>query len=343
MEYKTLKSYNTLGLDAKAKAIWIASSKEELLFLFKKAKWKKLPILLLGKGSNVFFIKNFNGVVILNRIKELKITESSKKWFIHVGAGNIWHELVKTLLNHGIYGLENLAFIPGCAGAAPIHNIGAYGLEFQDVCNYVDILNLKNGSEYRLKKSECKFGYRESIFKNQYYYKNFAITSIGLELNKVWKPILTYNNAISKKNQITAKDIFYNILYLRKKKLPNPFIFGNAGSFFKNPILKKKDAKILKKKYPNCPEYTKNADYTKISAGWLIEQCNLKNYEFGGAAVYVHQPLVLINKNRATGKDFINLANYIRKKVMHKFSILLEPEVCFIGKNGILNSLDHLL
>lgn len=200
-KYKELKKYNTFNLNAKAKEIYSVYSIDEILIFWKYAKLKKLPIILLGNGSNIVFISDFDGIVLLNKIKSLAINESAKKWYIHVSSGNNWHQLIQTLNKKGIYGLENMALIPGSVGAAPIQNIGAYGMEFKDVCNYVDIINLNNGNRYRLNTNECKFKYRDSIF-NSKYKENFAITSVGLVLSKRWKPILTCDSLkhLKKKN-----------------------------------------------------------------------------------------------------------------------------------------------
>lgn len=337
-----LKNYNTFSLDVKAKAIHLATSVEELLILWKDAQLEEWPVLLLGSGSNVLFISDFEGLVILNRITSLVITESSQEWFIHVGAGNNWHQLVKELIKNGIYGLENMALIPGLVGAAPIQNIGAYGMEFKDVCNYVDIVDLNNGKQYRLNTAECQFSYRDSIFKHKYR-ENFAILSVGLKLNKRWEPILTYAGLASLAAQVvTAETIFDAVCKMRQSKLPDPFLVGNAGSFFKNPVISNKEANEIKARYPRCLEYLQTDGRVKLVAGWLIEQCDLKGYQCGGAVVHSDQALVLINKNDATGKDIVNLARYIQKKVIDKFAITLEPEVRFIGKYGEINAMDAI-
>ncbi|MDT9587708.1 MAG: UDP-N-acetylmuramate dehydrogenase, partial [Candidatus Arsenophonus melophagi] len=236
----------------------------------------------------------------------------------------------------------NMALIPGLVGAAPIQNIGAYSMEFKDVCHYVDIVNLSNGKQYRLNTAECQFGYRDSIFKHQYR-ENFAIISVGLRLNKRWKPILSYASLTPLASKtVTAEIIFDAICKMRKRKLPDPFLVGNAGSFFKNPIISSKIARKIKARYPQCLEYPQSDGKVKLSAGWLIDQCDLKGYQCGGAAVYSDQALVLINKNNATGKDIVNLARYIQKKVIENFSIRLEPEVRFIGKYGEINAMDAI-
>lgn len=335
-----LKKYNTFHINAKAKAIYPAYSVKEILNFWKMAKKKKLPFLLIGNGSNILFIKNFHGIVILNKIKFLKITESIKEWFVHVGSGNNWHKLIKKLIQNKIYGLENMALIPGSVGAAPVQNIGAYGMEFQEICDYVNITDLRNGKNYRLNKKECKFGYRDSIFKNKYK-KYFAIISVGIKLSKKWKPKLTYFELSNfKKKNIKPKDIFKRICNLRRKKIPDPLLIGNAGSFFKNPIISKKKAKKIKILYPNCKFFLQKNKKLSISAGWLIDKCNLKNSQYGGAAIYKKKPIILINKNNATGKDLLKLAKLIYKKILKKFKIKLESEVNFINEKNIIKQSD---
>ncbi|WMY95846.1 MAG: UDP-N-acetylmuramate dehydrogenase [Arsenophonus sp.] len=340
--YDNYKICNTFNLDVNAKAIYSAFSIEELLLLWKNAKLKGWPVLLLGEGSNVLFLNNFKGTVILNKITALNITESSKNWFIHVGAGNNWHELIKELMKRGIYGLENMALIPGSVGAAPIQNIGAYGIEFKDVCHYVNVIDLNNKKKYCLNVNECQFSYRNSILKYKYY-KNFAVISVGLKLKKIWKPILTYGELISLRiKNITPENMFNIICNIRKHKLPDPFFVGNAGSFFKNPVVSQIIANRIKILYPQCPTYHQLDGKVKLSAGWLIDQCNLKGYQYGGAAVDMNQAVVLINKNNAIGTDIIKLASYIYKKVIKKFNIILEPEVDFIDEYGKINPMDVL-
>ncbi|MBD2812283.1 UDP-N-acetylmuramate dehydrogenase [Xenorhabdus sp. Vera] len=335
-----LKAFNTFGISACADHIATATTIESLLSLWQKAQGKDHPILLLGGGSNVLFTENFKGTVILNRILGINIQESDTAWHIHVGAGENWHELITYLLKQQVYGLENLALIPGNVGSAPIQNIGAYGIEFKHVCEYVDVIELKTGNSIRLMKNECEFAYRDSIFKHQHK-DGYAITAVGLNLNKAWEPILTYGSlAQFSREDVTPEQIFYSVCEMRQSKLPDPAIMGNAGSFFKNPIISVGLAQKIKSQYPNCPQYHHNENSVKTAAGWLIDQCNLKGYSIGDAAVHTQQALVLINKGNATGKDIITLAAYVRSRVAEKFNIFLEPEVRFIGSNGEIDAVE---
>lgn len=341
-ESVSLQAFNTFGLRAKAHQIETANNKDELCTYWQNAHEQKLPTLILGGGSNVLFTEDFNGVVIRNCIAGIEITEDEQYWSVHVGAGENWHALIEFLLEKNIYGLENLALIPGNVGSAPIQNIGAYGKELKDVCAYVDIVELSTGHVHRLTNNECQFGYRDSIFKH-HYQQVFAIVAVGLQLSKKWEPILTYGD-LSKLSleTVTPKDVFGSVCSMRTSKLPDPTITGNAGSFFKNPIVDIRIAQHLKAEYPFCPQYVQQ-DGVKLAAGWLIDQCGLKGHQIGGAAVHMKQALVLINKDGlATGKDIVNLAACIRQKVFERFGVQLEPEVRFIGQYGEINAVDAI-
>lgn len=341
-ESVSLQAFNTFGLRAKAHQIETANNKDELCIYWQKAHEQKLPTLILGGGSNILFTEDFDGIVIRNCIAGIEITEDEQYWSVHVGAGENWHALIEYLLEQNIYGLENLALIPGNVGSAPIQNIGAYGKELKDVCAYVDVVELSTGHVHRLTNNECQFGYRDSIFKH-HYQQGFAIIAVGLQLSKKWAPILTYGD-LSKLSleTVTPKDVFVSVCSMRTSKLPNPTITGNAGSFFKNPIVDIRIAQHLKAEYPFCPQYVQQ-DGVKLAAGWLIDQCGLKGHQIGGAAVHMKQALVLINKDGlATGKDIVNLAAYIRQKVFERFGVQLEPEVRFMGKYGEINAVDAI-
>ncbi|MGJ0626371.1 UDP-N-acetylmuramate dehydrogenase [Xenorhabdus bovienii] len=339
-QFIQLKAFNTFGISVCADHISTVTSVESLLFAWQEAEEKEHPILLLGGGSNVLFTENFKGTVILNRILGVDIQESDTAWHIHVGAGENWHQLIVHLLHQQIYGLENLALIPGNVGSAPIQNIGAYGIEFKHVCEYVDLIELKTGKLIHLMANECQFAYRDSIFKHQYK-DGYAITAVGLQLNKVWKPILTYGGLTQFScEDVTPERIFNAVCEMRQSKLPDPVIIGNAGSFFKNPIVPIELAQKIKFDYPECPQYHHNEHNVKIAAGWLIDQCHLKGYCIGDAAIHMKQALVLINKGNATGQDITALATYVRKKVAEKFNIFLEPEVRFIGSEGEIDAVE---
>ncbi|HHR5902697.1 TPA: UDP-N-acetylmuramate dehydrogenase [Providencia alcalifaciens] len=335
-----LKPFNSFGIDAKALNVNIVESADALYQQWIKAKNDNLPTLLLGGGSNVLFIDDFDGEVIVNRIKGVEITESISTWHVHAYAGENWHQLLETLLQKGIYGAENLALIPGCVGSAPIQNIGAYGLELKDICEYVDILCLDSGLTTRIPAAECCFGYRDSIFKHEYQHSH-AIISVGLIFSKQWSPKLAYGDlAKLDASTVTPIEVFDTVCATRRSKLPDPAVTGNAGSFFKNPVVTSALAEKIKANYPNCPQYAQPDGSVKLAAGWLIDQCGLKGYQLGGAAVHTQQALVLINKHNARGKDIVELAKYVSNTVAQRFDIFLEPEVRFIGRQGELNAVD---
>lgn len=335
-----LKSVNSFGINACAHELHRADSVSVLCNLWRQAIAKQYPVLLLGSGSNVLFTDNFHGSVILNRIKGIDIQETADSWHVYAGAGENWHQFIEFLLNKSIYGLENLALIPGCVGSAPIQNIGAYGMELKNVCEYVDIVQLDSGEVSRLSAIECQFGYRDSIFKHQYR-DNFAITGVGFKLSKIWEPILAYGDLSQlDRTTITPQEVFNTICATRRSKLPDPEQLGNAGSFFKNPIVSATIAENIRQDFSNCPQFPQANGNVKLAAGWLIDMCGLKGYQLGGAAVHIRQALVLINQDSATGMDIVNLAATIRQKVFQRFSVLLEPEVRFIGTNGEIDSVE---
>ncbi|MFI0488879.1 MAG: UDP-N-acetylmuramate dehydrogenase [Yersinia sp. (in: enterobacteria)] len=337
-----LKHLHTFALSAYANNVISANSSEELISAWNESISIDQPILLLGEGSNVLFIENFSGTVLLNRIKGITSTEDSIAWHLHVGAGENWHRLVCYTLENNMPGLENLALIPGCVGSAPIQNIGAYGVELQKLCEYVDLLDMKKGSIQRISAHDCQFGYRDSIFKHRYGL-GFAIVAVGIKLMKSWTPTLGYGDLIRLDPlTVTAQDIFKSVCAMRRSKLPDPTVTGNAGSFFKNPIVNVAIADDIVKNNPSVPHYRQSDGSVKLAAGWLIDQCALKGYQIGGAAVHPQQALVLINLAEATGEDVIGLASYIRQQVAQKFGIWLEPEVRFIASDGEVNAVECL-
>ncbi|ARC54325.1 UDP-N-acetylmuramate dehydrogenase [Candidatus Riesia pediculicola] len=324
---------SSFGLLVKANLIRKFHSIEQLKSLWKLSKKKKYPFLVLGKINKTIFIENFSGIVALNCIQKLRIRESKNNNLIYVGSGNSWKDLVETLLKMRIYGLENMSFIPGSVGAASVQNMGAYGLEFKDVCKYVDTIDLSDGKKKRFYNQECKFKYRGSIFK-KIKYKNFIVISVCLKIRKSWQPVLNHKKIIDKfPSRVTVKDITKFIFQERCKSIPNPSILGNSGSFFKNPTVHPEISDWIKKKFPKYQSKIFFAE-NKIHAGWLIKQCNLQGYRIGGAEVYRKNPLILINRGYSTGQDIIKLSQYVHQKVFEKFGISLEKEAIFIGKNG---------
>lgn len=336
----SLKAFNTLGLEVSAQALYIADTPEAIIAAWRATLQADQPFIVLGEGSNVLFLEDFKGGVIVNAIKGISLEEKEEAWHLHIGAGENWHALVEHTLKKGITGLENLALIPGMAGSAPIQNIGAYGVEFKDICHYVDALHLPTQKIIRLHREECQFGYRDSIFKHEMK-ENHVIIAVGLCLAKQWKPILSYGD-LAKLNPATvcAWDVFNAVCHMRQSKLPDPRVTGNVGSFFKNPLITEAMASNLLQIWPNMPHYPQANGEVKLAAGWLIDQCNLKGFRVGGAAVHRQQALVLINENQATPQDIVALAHQVRELVGEKFNVWLEPEVRFIGALGERNAVE---
>lgn len=338
----SVKHLNTFAIDAVAKQIAVAHSAMELVTCWREAKGQALPVLLLGGGSNVLFMGDFAGIVLLNRIKGIRVTEDEQSWHVHAGAGEDWHGLVTYTLERGIAGLENLALIPGRVGSAPIQNIGAYGVELEQVCEYVELLNLDNGVQTRLSAAQCRFGYRDSIFKHDYR-EGYAIIAVGLILGKSWQPVLTYGELARLDNRnVTPRQVFDKVCAMRRGKLPDPAVTGNAGSFFKNPLIDAEFAREFLRQYPDAPHYPQPSGEIKLAAGWLIDQCSLKGFRLGAAAVHEKQALVLINAGQAKGREIVALAQHVRRQVAQRFNVWLEPEVRFIGSEGEVDAVGVL-
>lgn len=338
----SLKPWNTFGIQRNANQIVRADTAHQLLDAWQSATENNEPVLILGEGSNVLFLDDFAGTVIVNRIMGIGVEESADSWHLHVGAGESWHQLVQFTLEKGMPGLENLALIPGCAGSSPIQNIGAYGIELKNVCEYVDCIELATGTAKRLTAEQCRFGYRDSIFKHEYQ-DRYVIVAVGLRLSKNWQPVLTYGDLTRlDPATVTARDVFDSVCHMRMTKLPDPKVNGNAGSFFKNPVISSENAKILLEGWPAAPHYPQADGSVKLAAGWLIDQCQLKGTSVGGAAVHQHQALVLINQRDATSDDVVQLAHYVRQRVGEKFNVWLEPEVRFIGRTGEVNAVETI-
>lgn len=329
-----LSKLNTFRIKANAKFFTEVESQADLSELFNLPEFKQNKKFFLGSGSNILFTKNFDGIVVLNKLKGIEIQkENSDTVTIRSMGGVIWHDLVMFAVNHGYWGIENLSLIPGTVGAAPMQNIGAYGVEFQDVLKSVETFDVATGIKRIFSKEECELGYRDSIFKNKLKDKYF-ISAITLELSKKEKKNITYKILADylKKNKIevkNSKNISDVVMFIRKSKLPDPKIIGNAGSFFKNVFVKKEQLRTLQIIYPEMPYFEEDAEI-KIPAGWLIEQCGWKGRRIGNVGVHEKQALVLVNYGGATGLEIIELANKIIMSVKEKFDLELIPEVNLI-------------
>ncbi len=326
-----LAPYHTFGIAQECQKLVLIESVDDLKEIYRSPDLQTVPKLMLGKGSNMLFTESYQGLVMINRILGIEHTQDDGFHYLHVQGGEDWPSLVAWSVNESIAGLENLAMIPGCSGSAPIQNIGAYGVEFQNICEYVEYLCLESLEIKRLTAKECQFGYRDSIFKHDLYNKAI-IVAVGLKLTKQWTPNISYGPLKELGGQCSPKQVFEKVCQIRSEKLPNPLDTGNAGSFFKNPVVIEQHFELLKSFYPNIVAYPAE-DGMKLAAGWLIEQAGLKGQTHGGAQVDSNQALILINKNGATAKDVIELAGIVRTKVLETYGVLLEHEVRFMGRD----------
>lgn len=331
MKNYSLLSHNTFGIEAKAANFFEYDSVAELKSLL-ASKVVTFPILHIGQGSNLLFTKDFEGTILHSRIKDVQIlSENNEKIFVRVGAGMLWDDFVKFCVEHGWYGAENLSYIPGEVGASAVQNIGAYGVEVKNLIDSVETVNIE-GEEKVYSVETCEYTYRNSIFK-QVSMKNVFITYVNFLLNKTPCYQLDYGsirNEIAKYSELNLATLRCAIIEIRMKKIPDPRLLGNAGSFFMNPIILKKQFEDLVRNYPSMPHYDIDDLHVKIPAGWLIERCGWKGKTLGRAAVYDKQALVLVNLGGATAKDIIDLAEAVRISVYDKFQINIQPEVIYI-------------
>jgi UDP-N-acetylmuramate dehydrogenase len=326
----SLKKFNTFNVDELAQLIIEIDNISDLPNILSN---KKDEILVLGGGSNILFTKPYNGLIINLKNKGKKIIQEDENTvLVEVSAGENWHEFVLWAIKNNFGGLENLSLIPGNLGAAPIQNIGAYGVELKDIFYSCKGLMLDTLSEFEFKKTECKFDYRTSIFKSTLKNKT-VITSVKLILTKSKHNFnIDYKdlNINLQDTELSVKKISDEVIKIRTSKLPNPKFFGNCGSFFKNPIVNSDTYKSLLDKFPNIPAHKIDEDNYKISAAWLIDQSGFKNKKDKNVGVYENQPLVIINNGKATGKELLNFALNIKETIYNNFEIELEEEVIII-------------
>lgn len=290
---------------------------------------------VLGDGTNTIFTGEFEGHLIVNRLTGSSIIEKEDAYYVTLAAGENWHFWVAQLIDQEIYGLENLALIPGSVGAAPVQNIGAYGVEIAQYIHKVCGVDLRHGQAFSFNNEQCQFSYRNSIFK-QPEYASFLITQVELRLPKQWQPCLEYPDLQVLPDDASAKQIFDHVVTVRQRKLPDPNIVPNAGSFFKNPIINADVWRRLRQRYPDLRYFPVDNKSYKLAAAWLIDQCGLKSLRVGGAGVHQRQALVLVNSNQASGEDLIELAQQVRKQVAARFGVWLEAEVRVLGNQGLI-------
>ncbi|GAA0881328.1 UDP-N-acetylmuramate dehydrogenase [Algoriphagus jejuensis] len=330
----SLKSLNTFGFDQNARFFTVADSVDTLKSALTWAKESNVDVLILGGGSNMLLTKDFDGLVVKVELKGIQlIHEDENHLWVKVGAGEVWHDWVMYAIGKSWAGIENLSLIPGTVGASPMQNIGAYGVEIKEVFDSLDALNRSTLELETFDAEACQFGYRESVFKRRLK-DQYVICSVTFRLDKspafhvdygAIQDILKQNEA----QQLSIKSVSDAVIEIRKSKLPDPNEIGNAGSFFKNPTIDKKQFEGLQADFPGIPGYL-NETGVKVPAGWLIEQAGWKGRRIGEVGVHTHQALVLVNYGMGNGASVKALSEQIQQSVRQKFGIDLQPEVNFI-------------
>ena len=331
-EFESLKAHNTFGVSAQARYFATFQTIDELRELLEHRTVRVNKRLLLGGGSNMLFTRNFDGIVLKNELKGIeKISEDEHHYYIKSAAGEVWHELVMHCIAGNYAGIENLALIPGCVGASPMQNIGAYGVEIKDVFEELEAYHIESGELHTFNKAKCEFGYRESVFKRKLK-GQYVITSVTFRLSREHKLNATYcaiNDQLKNMGVTTPciHDISNAVIAIRSSKLPDPKQIGNAGSFFKNPVVNQSTLDSIKINYPDVPSYPAETGQVKLAAGWLIEKAGWKGFTENKYGVHKLQALVLVNYGGASGKEIYDLSTRILEDVFEKFGVQLEREV----------------
>ncbi len=328
---KSLKNYNTFGLDVNAAHFTSIHSIGELIAVLKDDYFSDIQKMFLGGGSNVLLTKDFHGLIIHNNLKGIEVVERDSDFvFVKAASGEVWHDFVLYCIENGFGGVENMSLIPGSVGAGPMQNIGAYGVEMKDVFHELEALNLATLEIEKFSNADCKFGYRESVFKNEKKNQYF-ITTVNFRLS-LHPTVNTTYGAIQQQLQTmnvehpSIKNVSDAVIAIRSSKLPNPAVLGNSGSFFKNPEISVSEYERLKNEFPNVVAYPTNNGY-KLAAGWLIEQCGWKGKVVGNCGSHKDQALVLVNYGNASGGEIYQLALAIQQSVLDKFMVEITPEV----------------
>ena len=328
----SLRQYNTLGIDARAQYFAAFSSVEELEALLQRSGARGVRRLVIGGGSNILFSGPFNGWVLKNEVRGLDlIREDVNHLYLKAGAGENWHSLVQYCIERNWAGVENLSLIPGCVGASPMQNIGAYGVEMKEVFDELEAYDTVDKKVHTFSPNDCEFGYRESVFKRKYR-DRFIILTVTYRLNKKPHYNISYG-AIDQElarmgvQELSIRAISQAVINIRRSKLPDPAVIGNAGSFFKNPSVPQNIYTALKTKHPGVIGYNNPDGTVKLAAGWLIEQCGWKGFRRGDAGCHEKQALVLVNFGNASGGEIYQLSEEILQSVKKKFGVELEREV----------------
>ncbi|WP_421870047.1 UDP-N-acetylmuramate dehydrogenase [Marinoscillum sp.] len=331
----SLKPHNTFGLDVIANLKASIENPEDLKELFQADRYRREKKMILGGGSNVLFTRNFLGMVLKMEVRGIEVVEEADdSILVGFGAGENWHQCVMWAVEQGYGGLENLSLIPGTIGAAPMQNIGAYGVEINQVFHSLEAYEIKTGKIVRFYNEDCKFGYRYSVFKGPQRDK-YIITRVYLRLSK--KPSFNISYGAIKETldemgveELSLKAVSQAVINIRQSKLPDPTQIGNAGSFFKNPVVENTYFDSLRAAFEEIPGYRLDEEFTKVPAAWLIDQCGWKGKRFGNVGVHDKQALVLVNLGGGKGKELVQLSKDIQKSVQGTFGIQLETEVNII-------------
>lgn len=328
-ENVSLKPFNTFGIDVNARYLLIAKDTAVLKEALAWAKQHNLAVTIMGGGSNILFTHAIDGLVIIIQTQGIEIIEQQGTTaIVEVAAGVVWHNLVRWAVTQGLGGIENLSLIYGTVGAAPVQNIGAYGVEFKDVCHSVTALNRKTGELHTFTPEQCQFSYRDSLFKHQP--EQWIITQVRIKLDYQAPLHISYaalqQNLPNQTAQLSYLEVSDLVIKTRQQRLPDPAQFGNAGSFFKNPIVSLEQAQQLQQQYPDLITYPYAINQVKLAAGWLIDKSGLKGVRDGEVGTYPQQALVLVNYGEATGEAILAFAKKIQQIVKEKFGVELEPE-----------------
>ncbi len=328
-----LKKYNSFGVDIHASLFTNPASLEELKAILENYDYSQFPLLVMGEGSNILFTKDFDGLIVKPGMKGIELLEENESTvLVKVGAGENWDNWVEMATGKGWFGLENLSLIPGTVGSAPVQNIGAYGVEMKDFFDGLEAWDLKVKRFVKFNREECHFGYRSSIFKVESPGR-YIITAVTFRLSKEPALKLEYGRiaeAFKEAEGVTPLDLRRVVIGIRNQKLPDPEQIGNAGSFFKNPVVDRTIFKCIRVDHSDIPYYPETNNHVKIPAAWLIEQSGWKGIRIGNVGTWPSQPLVIVNHGGATGLEILEFSNQIQKSVEEQFGITLEREVTIV-------------
>jgi UDP-N-acetylmuramate dehydrogenase len=334
-ENVSLKNFNTFGIDTRARYFVEIAHEDELAELFADPQWLQTERLVLGGGSNMLMVNDFDGLVIRMNIRGIEHRISHDDVYVEAGGGEVWNDLVNYCVDHGYAGVENLSLIPGSVGASPIQNIGAYGVELKDVFHTCRAFEIATGTFKGFSKEDCRFGYRESVFKAELK-EQYIIVSVKFHLSLIPNINIQYG-AIGQELQSrgivnpTIKDVSQVVAHIRVSKLPDPSTIGNAGSFFKNPVISGEEFAVVQSKFPDVVNYPAADGGVKLAAGWLIEACGWKGKTVGHTGTWKNQALVLVNHGGATGQEVYDFSSQIIDSVYTKFGVTLQREVNIIS------------